>query len=196
MGLGVLAGVGGEVLLRRAGRRVLEPHQLTGPRVAVVLGAQTYPDGRPSRFLRGRLEVARRLHADGRVTTVVVSGDDRAPSHHESQAMRRWLVEAGVPAEDVVLDAHGYDTYDTCWRARHVLGLDSVVLVSQSYHLPRALLTARLVGLDAVGVGDDSVRGTATWRSGVVRERFALLKLLRDVATRRRPDASPPLGRS
>ncbi len=165
----------------------LEPDELPGRPVAVVLGAQVRPDGTPSRFLRGRLEVARRLHADGRVERVVVSGDDRAASCHEARAMRDWLVAAGVPAAAVELDRYGYDTYDTCWRARHVLGLRSVVLVSQTYHLPRALLTCRLLGLAAVGVGDESVRGTGPWRSGVVRERFALLKLVRDVVVRRHP---------
>lgn len=155
------------------------------PPVAVVLGAQVYADGRPSRFLRARLEVARRLYADGQVSRVVVSGDDRAASHHEAAAMRRWLVQAGMPTDAVDEDGEGYDTFDTCWRARHVLGHRSVVLVSQTYHLPRALLTARLLGLNAVGVGDDTVRGSRVWRHGVVRERFALVKLGWDLLTRR-----------
>lgn len=180
-----VAGV--EAALRRARAGVVHDEELDGSRVAVVLGAQVHPGGRPSRFLRGRLETALRLHAEGRVTALVVSGDDRATSHSEATAMCDWLVAAGVPTEDVTVDPHGYDTYDTCWRALHVYAHRRVVMVSQTYHLPRALLTCRLLGLDAVGVGDESVRGSRVWRQGALRERGALLKLARDVLTRRRP---------
>lgn len=179
--------MGAETALQRRSGGVVRAEQLDGTRVAVVLGAQVHPGGRPSRFLRGRLEAALRMHADGRVASVLVSGDGRPASSDEPGAMRDWLVAAGVPAEDVTVDPHGYDTYDTCWRALHVYGHRRVVMVSQTYHLPRALLTCRLLGLDAVGVGDDSVRGTRVWRHGLLRERFALLKLARDVLTRRRP---------
>ncbi|SDD52207.1 protein SanA, affects membrane permeability for vancomycin [Auraticoccus monumenti] len=179
--------MGAETALHHRAADVVRPEELDGTRVAVVLGAQVHADGRPSRFLRGRLETARRLHAGGRVASLLVSGDGRAASHAEPTAMRDWLVAAGVPAADVTVDPHGYDTYDTCWRAVHVYGHRQVVMVSQTYHLPRALLTCRLLGLDAVGVGDESVRGTRVWRQGALRERFALLKLARDVLTRRRP---------
>ncbi|WP_158548082.1 SanA/YdcF family protein [Desertihabitans brevis] len=165
-------------------RWVHRPEDVPPREVAVVLGAQVREDGQPSGFLRGRLEVAAALVRSGTVQRVLVSGDDG--SHGEARVMRRELVAAGVPAEAVTVDPHGYDTYDTCWRARHVYGLDRLVLVSQTYHLPRAVATARALGIDAVGVGDDSVRHhRRTWREGVAREQLALLKAGWDLLSRR-----------
>lgn len=183
--------VGVALGVRGAARpRIRSAAQLQDQPVAVVLGAQSHPGGRPSTFLRGRLEVAARLYLGDGVRHVLVSGDGSASSHHEPQAMRDWLVRAGVPSDQITVDAHGYDTYDSCWRARHVYGHRQVVVVSQTYHLPRTLLTCRLLGLDAIGVGDDSVRDTRTWREGVLREQVALVKLGWDVAIRRRPTTS------
>lgn len=157
------------------------------PRTAVVLGAHVYPEGRPSRFLRARLEVAADLHRAGLVDVIVVSGASGAEHNDEPDAMRDWLLAAGIPADAVLVDERGFDTYDTCKRARDHFGLRRIVLVSQDFHLPRAVAIARVLGLDAVGVGDESLRGTRTWRAGAVRERAANLKMLRDLASRRDP---------
>ncbi len=160
--------------------------------VALVLGAQVYPDGTPSPFLAARLDVTRRLYENGRVETVLVSGDSLAPEYDEPLAMRRYLVEAGVPADRVRLDRHGFDTYESCLRARDVFGLRRITLVSQAYHLPRAVGTARLLGLEAVGVGDRSVQWvttgqrSGTWRLGALRDVLACVKTVRDLILRRR----------
>ena len=161
--------------------------------VGVVLGAQVYPDGVPSPFLAARLEVALRLYRAGRVQRLIVSGDNAAPEYDEPLAMRRYLLDAGVPEQDVSEDPDGYDTYETCLRAREVYGLRRFTLISQTYHLPRTVGTARLLGLDAVGVGDDSVRiqpsgaRSRAWRWGVLREQVACLKTLRDLRLRTTP---------
>ena len=161
--------------------------------VGVVLGAQVYPDGVPSPFLAARLEVALRLYRAGRVQRLIVSGDNAAPEYDEPLAMRRYLLDAGLPEHDVSEDPDGYDTYETCLRAREVYGLRRFTLISQTYHLPRAVGIARLLGLDAVGVGDDSVRiqpsgaRSRSWRWGVLREQIACLKTLRDLRLRTTP---------
>lgn len=168
--------------------------------VALVLGAQVYPSGRPSRFLRARLDLALLLLQRGTVERLLLSGDAQAPEYDEPAAMRDHLIDAGAPADRLVLDPGGLDTYDSCVRARDVFGVQRVVVVTQTYHLHRAVATARLVGLDAVGVGDRTVRlredGEALnepWARGWVRDQVACVKTLWDVGTHRRPalPASP-----
>ncbi len=190
------------LVVRHAAReRIFTEDAVPPAPVALVLGALVYPTGRPSRFLAGRLDVARRLYEAGRVHAVLVSGDSLAPEWDEPAAMRRYLIEHGVPAAAVVMDRAGFDTYDSCVRARSVFAVDRVVVVSQAYHLPRAVGTARMVGLEAVGVGDRTVewvddgplpRRSPAWRRGVVREWPACVKTIVDVASRRRPVLDPP----
>ncbi|MGI3783181.1 MAG: SanA/YdcF family protein [Janthinobacterium lividum] len=159
--------------------------------VALVLGAQVYPDGRPSPFLAGRLDLAKRLYDAGLVKVILVSGDNGAREYNEPDAMRGYLVDAGVPADKVVADYAGFDTYDSCSRAQRIFGVDRLTVVSQGYHLPRAVATCRALGLDADGVGDDSFRGTEAWRRGALRDQVACVKTVLDVVTRR----DPVLGR-
>src|SRR5262249_27661370 len=124
--------------------------------VALVLGAQVDPGGTPSPFLAARLEVARRLYAAGQVRAILVSGDHMRWEYDEPEAMRTWLVERGVPAAKVVLDYAGFDTYDSCARAVRIFGVTKAIIVTQTYHLPRAVTLCRRLGMDASGVGDDS----------------------------------------
>ena len=119
--------------------------------VALVLGAQVYPSGTPSPFLAGRLDLAKRLYDAGLVDVLLVSGDNGAREYNEPDAMRRYLVDAGVPADKVVADYAGFDTYDSCARAQRIFGVDRLTVVTQDYHLPRAVATCRALGLDAVG---------------------------------------------
>lgn len=161
--------------------------------VALVLGAGLNPDGTPSPFLAGRLEVARALHQSGRVSVLLVSGDNRVANYDEPTAMRDWLVAHDVPADDVIPDFAGRDTYDSCTRARRIFGVDRVLVVSQGYHLPRAVTTCRAVGLDAEGVGDWTARRyAAQWSSGERREKLAAGKTVLDLLTGRDPVLGPP----
>ncbi len=188
-GLGGVLALGLAVRLLTRGRMVT-PDRLPPLPVALVLGAEVYSDGRPSRFLRARLDVAADLYRRGLVGRVLLSGDGLSPFYDETAGMRDYLLDAGVPAAHLVLDPAGFDTYDSCLRARDVFGLRRLVVVSQAYHLPRALAICRALGLDAWGVGDDSVRRNVTaWRASVGRELAANLKLVWDVATRRPPRA-------
>ena len=162
--------------------------------IGLVLGAQVYPSGTPSRFLRARLDLALLLLQRGTVDRLLLSGDAQAPEYDEPAAMRAHLLAAGVEEDRLVLDPWGLDTYDSCVRAREVYGVDRVVVVTQTYHLPRAVGTARLVGLDAVGVGDRTVRlreaGDALnepWVRGWFRDQVACVKTVWDVGCRRRP---------
>ena len=124
----------------------------------MVLGAQVYPDGTPSPFLAARLDLAKQLFDAGKVQVLLVSGDNMAPEYNEPDAMRAYLIDAGVPAEKVIADYAGFDTYDSCVRAKRIFGVSKLIMVSQSYHLPRAVATCRTLGVDAAGVGDDTSR--------------------------------------
>ena len=155
--------------------------------VALVLGAQVYPSGRPSPFLAGRLDLAKRLYDAGLVRVVLVSGDNMAREYNEPDAMRTYLITRGVPADKVVADYAGFDTYDSCARAQRIFGVERLVVVTQGYHLPRAVATCRALGLDADGVGDTSVSGSEAWRRGALRDQLATVKTVFDVVSRRDP---------
>jgi len=159
--------------------------------VALVLGAQVYPSGRPSPFLAGRLDRAKELYDAGLVRVILVSGDNMAREYNEPDAMRSYLLAAGVPADKVVADYAGFDTYDSCARAQRIFGVERLVVVTQGYHLPRAVATCRALGLDADGVGDTSVSGSEAWRRGALRDQLATVKTVFDVVSRRDPVLGP-----
>lgn len=155
--------------------------------VALVLGAQIYPDGVPSPYLRGRLDLAKKLYDTGKVRAILVSGDNGMAHYNEPDGMRQYLIDAGVPAQQVIADYAGFDTYDSCVRAREVFGVTSLTIVTQGYHLPRAVTTCELTGMHTYGVGDHSVAKDRTWRYGQVRELAANFKMVYDVASHRTP---------
>jgi vancomycin permeability regulator SanA len=185
----VLAMAGGDLWVRGAasGHTYTEATVPAAP-VALVLGAQVYADGTPSPFLAARLDIARRLLADGKVRAILVSGDHGRWEYSETGAMAQWLREHGVPAQRIAVDYAGFDTYDSCARARRVFGVRQAIVVTQTYHLARAVALCRTLGVDAVGVGDDSVRiYRRPWFNDAVRERGAVVKAIVDVASRRDP---------
>lgn len=160
--------------------------------VAVVFGAAVHSDHTPSQYLAARLDVARELWAAGKVRVILVSGDNRAKNYDEPTAMRDYLVRAGVPAEVIVRDFAGFDSYSTCVRARDVFGVSGAVLVSQDYHLPRVVRICRSVGIDAVGTGSRTGAGTSTWTAGARREVLANVKAVWDLVTRPKPEFDGP----
>ncbi len=150
--------------------------------VAIVFGAQVHPDGSPSPFLEARLDLARRLYAAGKVRAVLVSGDDGQVDYNEVDPMRQWLVAHGIPGSKVVGDYAGFDTYSTCVRATKVFGVREAILVTQSFHLPRAVALCRNAGIDAVGVGDETVSvNYFWWHWGAARDRLACVKAVFDM---------------
>ncbi|GEL93916.1 SanA/YdcF family protein [Cellulomonas composti] len=156
--------------------------------VALVLGAGLRPDGSPSTYLRRRLNAAQSLYEQGRIDVVLVSGDNSTPYHDEPAAMRDYLVERGVPVDHVVLDGAGLDTHDSCVRAHDVFGVDQAVVLTQSYHLRRALFSCQAAGIDVTGVGVSAAsvqpKQALMWR---LREIPASYKAFWDALTSRRP---------
>jgi vancomycin permeability regulator SanA len=121
--------------------------------VAIVFGAGLRSDGTPTPFLQQRLELAVDLYTQHRVRALLVTGDNSRATHDEPTSMKTYLVQHGVPAAAVVIDAAGFSTYDSCYRAKAVFGVKDAVLVTQGYHEPRAVFTCQRLGIDAVGLG-------------------------------------------
>jgi SanA protein len=126
--------------------------------VALVLGAAPFlDDGRPNRFFEHRLDAAADLHRAGKVKFLLVSGDSVHPSYDETTAMKRGLVKRGVPAEVVYRDPAGVRTLDSVLRARDLYGMRRMVIVSQDFHVRRAVWLAREHGIEAFGLDAQGV---------------------------------------
>jgi vancomycin permeability regulator SanA len=187
VGLATLAAAVSFVRSTAAGHIYTEADVPATP-VALVLGAQVNPDGTPSAFLAARLDLAKRLYDAESVEMMIVSGDHLASEFDEPLAMRNYLIEAGLPAEKVIADSGGFDTYESCLRAKRVFNLSQLIIVTQTYHLVRAVATCRALGIDAMGVGDDSAREhTLAWLRGAIRDQIACIKTVVDLVTRPEP---------
>jgi vancomycin permeability regulator SanA len=187
VGLATLTGAVSFVRSTAAGHIYPESDVPATP-VALVLGAQVNPDGTPSAFLAARLDLAKRLYDAGLIRMIIVSGDHLAPEFNEPVAMRNYLIRAGLPKERVIADTGGFDTYESCLRATRIFNLSQLIIVTQSYHVVRAVATCRALGIDATGVGDNSARQHALpWWRGVIRDQLACAKTVVDLVTRPNP---------
>jgi SanA protein len=124
-------------------------------RVAIVFGAGLWRDGTPTPVLQDRVQTAANLYFDGKVEKLLMSGDNRFVNYNEPEAMRQYALRLGVPDKAIVLDYAGRRTYDTCYRARDIFRVDSAILVTQGFHLPRALFLCNMLGVDGIGVPAD-----------------------------------------
>jgi SanA protein len=154
---------------------------------AIVLGAKVKPDGRMSSMLADRVTIAVRLYKAGKVEKVLASGDHGTVGYDEVDAMKRALLAAGVAPRDVFTDHAGFDTWDTMVRARKVFQVRSALVVTQGFHLSRAVWLARQAGLDAHGVGADLHGYGKALLFSEAREVLARVKAVGQAAT----DASP-----
>ncbi|MEV5958820.1 ElyC/SanA/YdcF family protein [Streptomyces sp. NPDC051987] len=147
--------------------------------VAVVFGAGLW-DGEPSPYLANRLNAAATLYKEGRIRVVLVTGDNSREDYDEPDAMRTYLIRHGVPGERVVSDYAGFDTWDSCVRAKKIFGVDRAVLISQGFHIRRAVALCEAAGVTSYGVGVDA-KHDVTWYYGGTREIFAAGKAALDV---------------
>jgi SanA protein len=163
--------------------------------VAIVFGARVFPDGRLSAMLRDRVETAVRLYEAGKVEKILFSGDNRFEDYNEPGAMIAYAAARGVPLEAMQPDYAGRRTYDTCYRARDVFQVKTAVLITQDFHLPRALFVCDSLGLEVTGVSADiSVYSTYSrnrlWLREVAATSLALLDVIRQAPA---PVAGEPI---
>jgi len=181
------AGIGLALLIRAAvmiyaAPWIESPEATSGARAAIVFGAGLTRDGRPTPVLRDRVETAANLYKAGKIEKLLMSGDNRFEYYNEPAAMRQYALDLGVPDEAIVLDYAGRRTYDTCYRAARIFHLKEAVLVTQQFHLPRALLICKQIGLQATGVTAGRRRFFPLTRlSWQIREIPATLNALLDV---------------
>lgn len=150
--------------------------------IAIVFGAGLLRDGSAGPVLSDRMQTAVDLYNTGKIDKILISGDNRIPEYNEPEAGHQFAVENGVLEEDVVLDYAGRRTYDTCYRAKHIFGVDKAILVTQEFHMPRALTLCNSIGVDSVGVEANNryflKRFRAWW---TIRETFAVFQAAWDL---------------
>jgi len=124
-------------------------------RVAIVFGAGLWRNGSPTPVLADRVTAAANLYFAGKVEKLLMSGDNRFVDYNEPEAMRQLALSLGVPNDAIVLDYAGRRTYDTCYRAKAIFKVDQAILVTQAFHMPRAIYLCNRLGVDALGVESD-----------------------------------------
>jgi SanA protein len=171
------------VVLLGGGGETTSLSKVPHAQAALVLGAQVKPNGKPSTMLADRIAAAADLYRAHKVDKLLLSGDHGQWSYDEVGSMRRELLARGIPAADVFTDHAGFDTWDSAQRARRVFDVHSVVVVTQSFHMARALFDARRAGLQASGYSADRRRYGAIMTRLRLREALARVKAVADAVT-------------
>jgi vancomycin permeability regulator SanA len=181
------------VHVRTTAHRFRTADQVAPAQTVIVLGASVYRDGRPSDMLRDRLDTALDLYRAGKVRKILLSGDHgRRAAYDEVVVMRRYALAHGAAPADLFADHAGYTTYDSLVRAKRIFAVESAVIVTQGFHLARAVYIARAAGLSAVGLAADRRR----YRSSAyqhVRETFARGKAFVEVVLGASPSQLGPV---
>lgn len=161
-----VVGITNVVVVKTGGDRIvsIEEAATENAECILVLGASVLPDGTPSGILQDRIDRGIELYFAGAAPKIIMSGDNGTESYNEVLAMKNYAVSQGVPSEDIFCDHAGFSTYESMYRAKHVFGVDRMIVVTQTYHLYRALYAATGLGIEAVGVESDlHVYGGQPW---------------------------------
>lgn len=126
-------------------------------RVAIVFGAAIWAPGSPSDVLRDRILTSVQLYKEGKVEKIIMSGDNRTIYYDEPSTMVNYAIENGVPEEVLQPDYAGRRTYDTCYRAKNVFNVTEAILVTQEFHLTRAIYTCNSIGVKSIGIVADQM---------------------------------------
>jgi SanA protein len=181
------------IVLLYAAPRIFTTDNVPANRVAIIFGAGLRYDGTPTAILRDRVQTAVELYQQGKVNKLLMSGDNSYINYNEPESMRQYALSLGVPDKDIVLDYAGRRTYDTCYRAKAIFQIDSAILVTQKFHLPRALFLCNWFGVDSVGVEANNIYfrkiSILFWNT---RELFANAQAIWDVVVAK---PVPVLGR-
>ncbi len=168
------------VLLSTEGEATADVAKVPHAQVAIVPGALVMPSGRMSPMLADRVRQAEALWRAGKVDRILVSGDHHTWAYDEPDTMRKALVQAGIPPQVIFEDHAGLDTWATMVRARGVFGVRDAVVVTQGFHMPRALYLADAAGIDATGLTADLHPWGFQGKKSTVRELLARVKAVAD----------------
>jgi len=151
-------------------------------KVAIVFGAGLQKDGTPSPVLKDRIEAAVSLLKTNKVEKILFSGDNRYVNYNEPESMRSYALTLGVPDSSIVLDYAGRRTYDTCYRAKYIFGITNAVLVTQRFHLPRALFICTQLDMNVSGtIADNRIYSNKSMQYWNLREMLATTAAIWDV---------------
>lgn len=134
---------------------IVDPQDCPESQAAIVPGAYVSPDGELCEMLVDRIETAVELYKNHRVKKIIMTGDHGRKEYDEVNSMRTYAEKLGVPARDIFMDHAGFSTYESMYRAKEIFLVNSAVVSTQNFHLPRAVYTARSLGIEAVGVRAD-----------------------------------------
>ena len=153
----ILLGATNALVIVEGGNKIVSTEQAQNKNAdcILVLGASVLPDGTPSGILQDRIDRGVELYYAGVAPKIVMSGDNGYDHYNEVLAMKEYAISKGVPTEDIFCDHAGFSTYESMYRAQSIFGVETMVVVTQTYHLYRALYTANGLGIDAVGVASD-----------------------------------------
>jgi SanA protein len=177
----VVAGSNLYILLSTSGESTSKVGEVPATEVAIVPGALVQPNGKMSVMLADRVKDAARLWHAGKVKKILVSGDHHTWAYDEPDTMRKALVGHGVPPGDVFEDHAGFDTWATMTRARSIFNVRNAVVVTQGFHIPRALFLADAAGIHATGLTADLHKYGYQLKKSEVREVFSRVKAIADV---------------
>lgn len=167
-------------MISSAGRLFDDPHRVPGERVGLVFGCDDRIEGRENLYFRYRIDAAAELWKAGKLSCVIVSGDNRTKHYNEPIQMMNALIEAGVPGEMIVCDYAGLRTLDSVVRAKEVFGVESITFISQRFQNERAIYLGRANGMDCVGYNARDVEGQGGLKTRL-REVGARVKMWLDV---------------
>lgn len=168
--------------LATGNNRYENPTQIPPHDLAIVFGARVIGGKILSPILQDRVDGAIRLYKNGKIKKIMMSGDNTAPHYDEVSSMKKYAIEQGVNSDDIITDNAGIDTYDSCYRAQNMFGIKNAVLVTQRYHLPRAVYTCRALGMATDGLAlPDWEKYPNLKTSYLNRERLADIKALWEI---------------
>lgn len=154
---------------------IMPPDRAPEAEAVLILGARVYSETSVSPMLHDRLEAGLALYNAGKAPKLIVSGDNGSPDYDEVNAMKRFLTDRGVPPKDIFMDHAGFSTYESLYRARDIFGVKKAIVVTQGYHLKRAVYVGRELGVETYGVASDprAYFGAARYEA---REKLARVK--------------------
>jgi len=132
--------------------KIIKDNELQGTNIGLVFGAGLRKVGQPSAVLQDRIKTAIKLYQDNRIGRFIFSADSATPDYDEVTAMKNFALQEGLPESAMIEDKFGTNTYQSCYRLKNEFGLSSAVLITQRYHLPRALYYCQELGIDALGI--------------------------------------------
>lgn len=157
---------------------------LSPAQAVIILGAGVYKDGTLSPVLKERVDTAVAVYKKGLAKKILMSGDNSSRNYNEVSPVHQYLTESGVPLEDIFLDYAGFETYDTMYRAQSIFDVQSAIIVTQSFHLSRAIYIADSLGIDAQGINPPADK--STWYN-YLRETLSVVKAVYNVVAKTKP---------